>query len=166
MKGELKGDAANVAIRNMIAQGIEKVELRDEIYCQLIRQTTCNPNSEYCQRVWSVFSLCVVSFGPSHTLNKVRTAWNKCILMRPLKFLNLLRRMSYFPLWNIIITHCQIQESSYIEMLFVVLRYLIVFGQLHIYEKQLGFLVESPQWLLLAFASKFWEDGSRPDHIT
>ena len=108
MKGELKGDAANVAIRNMIAQGIEKVELRDEIYCQLIRQTTCNPNSEYCQRVWSVFSLCAVSFGPSHTLNKVRTAWNKCILMRPLKFLNLLRSMSYFPLWNIIITHCQI----------------------------------------------------------
>ena len=127
MKGELKGDAANVAIRNMITQGIEKVELRDEIYCQLIRQTTCNPNSEYCQRVWSLFSLCAVSFGPSHTLNKVRTAWNKCILMRPLNFLNLLRRMSYFPLWNIIITHCQIQESSYIEMLFVVLLYLIVF---------------------------------------
>ena len=71
MKGELKGDAANVAIRNMIAQGIEKVELRDEIYCQLIRQTTCNPNSEFCQRVWSVFSLCAVSFGPSHTLHKV-----------------------------------------------------------------------------------------------
>ena len=86
MKGELKGDAANVAIRNMIAQGIEKVELRDEIYCQLIRQTTCNPNNEYCQRVWSVFSLCAVSFGPSHTLNKVRMVWNKHILMRSLKF--------------------------------------------------------------------------------
>ena len=72
MKGELKGDAANIAIRNMIAQGIDKVELRDEIYCQLIRQSTYNPNSEFCQRVWSVFSLCAVSFGPSHTLHKVR----------------------------------------------------------------------------------------------
>ena len=90
MKGELKGDVANVAIRNMIAQGIEKVELRDEIYCQLIRQTICNPNSEYCQRVWSVFSLCAVSFGPSHTLNKVRTAWNLELhfLMKSSKFSN------------------------------------------------------------------------------
>ena len=102
MKGELKGDAANVAIRNMIAQGIEKVELRDEIYCQLIRQTTCNPNSEYCQRVWSVFSLCTVSFGPSHTLNKVRTAWNKCILMRPLKFLNTFYFAKAFELFSVV----------------------------------------------------------------
>ena len=71
MKGEIKGDANYVMIRSFIQQGIQRVELRDEIFCQLIRQTSCNPQKKACVRAWQLMLISCVSFQPSNTFRKV-----------------------------------------------------------------------------------------------
>ncbi len=71
MKGELKEDQCNVTVRSIVSYGIKRVELRDEIYCQLLRQCTSNPHKEHINRLWVLWCLCVVAFSPSKTLNKV-----------------------------------------------------------------------------------------------
>ena len=72
MKGELKEDLACLAIRGILSYGIERVELRDEIYCQLIRQTNGCRHVEHTLRAWVIMGLAAVSFSPSRTLLKVR----------------------------------------------------------------------------------------------
>ena len=77
MKGELTEDMAHNAIRSMIAYGIERVELRDEMYCQLLRQTNGCRHVEYTIRAWLIMALCATSFNPSRTLLKVSGhVWN------------------------------------------------------------------------------------------
>lgn len=71
MKGELKDDLAHLALRGMVSYAIERVELRDEIYCQLIRQTNGCRHLEYTLRAWVIMGLCSASFSPSRTLLKV-----------------------------------------------------------------------------------------------
>ena len=57
MKGELKEDVAYSVIRSIVSYGIKRVELRDEIYCQLVRQCTSNSHKDYLQRLWVLWSL-------------------------------------------------------------------------------------------------------------
>ena len=71
MKGELKEDLSYLAIRGIISYGIERVELRDEIYCQLIRQTNGCRHVKQTLRAWGIMGLAAVSFSPSRTLLKV-----------------------------------------------------------------------------------------------
>ena len=67
--GELRGSSI---VRGLISHCIQRPELRDELYCQLIRMTTDNPAPEdqLC-RIWTMLCLCAVSFSPSRTLRKV-----------------------------------------------------------------------------------------------
>lgn len=59
-------------VRGLISHCLQRAELRDELYCQLVRQTTDNPGSEEQRsRLWILFCLCAVSFSPSNTLRKV-----------------------------------------------------------------------------------------------
>lgn len=71
MKGESRLDTGYLLLRGIISQGIEHIELRDEIYCQLIRQCTSNPHDEWCARVWQLFCLCSLVFMPCKTFRKV-----------------------------------------------------------------------------------------------
>ncbi|CAL8090863.1 unnamed protein product [Orchesella dallaii] len=71
MKGELKPETEIQALQTVIGYGIEREELRDEIYVQVLRQINLNPVHEYLERLYLVFCLAIVSFPPGKILSRV-----------------------------------------------------------------------------------------------
>ena len=71
LKGDLKQEQHNLTIQSTIAYGIERPELRDEIFCQLIRQVSDNPKEDAVLRGWHFLTLCTIAFPPSKNFNKV-----------------------------------------------------------------------------------------------
>ena len=71
LRGDMKQDQYNLTIQSTIAYGIERPELRDEIFCQLIRQVTDNPKDESVVKGWHFLALCTIAFPPSKNFNKV-----------------------------------------------------------------------------------------------
>ena len=61
-KGELKGDSEIATIQQIIQLGIDREELRDEIYVQVVRQLNDNPHQEQIERLWLLLCLVVVAF--------------------------------------------------------------------------------------------------------
>ena len=70
-KGELKGDPEISTIQQMIQLGLEREELRDEIYVQIVRQLTNNPHHEQTDRLWLLLCLVVVAFPTGKAFYKV-----------------------------------------------------------------------------------------------
>lgn len=68
MRGELGAERELQAMQYIIGLGIEREELRDEIFIQCIRQTTNNPNSEWNDKLWLLMCLVIVAFQPSKLL--------------------------------------------------------------------------------------------------
>lgn len=71
LRGDMKQDQYNLTIQSTIAYGIERPELRDEIFCQLIRQVSDNPKDESVMKGWHFLTLCIIAFPPSKNFNKV-----------------------------------------------------------------------------------------------
>lgn len=71
LRGDMKGDQCNLTIQSTIAYGIDRPELRDEIFCQLIRQISDNPKEDAVMRGWHFLTLCTIAFLPSKNFNKV-----------------------------------------------------------------------------------------------
>ena len=71
LRGDMKQDQYSLTIQSTIAYGIERPELRDEIFCQLIRQVSDNPKDEAIFRGWHFLALCTIAFPPSKNFNKV-----------------------------------------------------------------------------------------------
>ena len=69
-KGELRGDQEVTAIQHIVQQGLEREELRDEIYVQCIRQLTNNPSADQIERLWLLLCLVVVAFPTGKTLHR------------------------------------------------------------------------------------------------
>ncbi|KAK2149995.1 hypothetical protein LSH36_427g01042 [Paralvinella palmiformis] len=70
VKGEVKGEIGVSLIRSLMAKAKDRVELRDEMYCQLLRLSNANPSLDNTLRAWAVMAVCSVAFTPSHTLLK------------------------------------------------------------------------------------------------
>ncbi|KAK2710152.1 myosin-I heavy chain-like isoform X3 [Artemia franciscana] len=70
IRGELRPEGEIQVIQNIIGYGIEREELRDETFCQQMRQATSNPNTESLERLWLLLALTCVSFQPSRILSK------------------------------------------------------------------------------------------------
>lgn len=71
LRGDIKDEQANLIIQSCIAYGIDRPELRDEIFCQVIRQVTDNPSDESTVRGWHFLTLSTIAFPPSKNFNKV-----------------------------------------------------------------------------------------------
>ncbi len=72
-RGEFKDDSAEVGvIQTIIGYGLEREELRDEIYVQCARQITKNPHQEQANRIWLLLCLVVVAFPPGKSFFKVQ----------------------------------------------------------------------------------------------
>ncbi|EEB16327.1 myosin, putative [Pediculus humanus corporis] len=70
LRGELKPETEVATIQTIVGHGIEREELRDEIFVQCIRQVTNCPQTEWMERIWLLLCLCIVSFQPSKHLYK------------------------------------------------------------------------------------------------
>ncbi|KAJ2953414.1 hypothetical protein O0L34_g1004 [Tuta absoluta] len=75
MRGELTADKETQVIQSLIAKGIEREELRDEILVQCVRQITECPVEEWAERVWLILCLCAVAWQPSRGLQRYYCAW-------------------------------------------------------------------------------------------
>lgn len=73
-RGDIKPDNEVQVIQSIIGSGINREELRDEIFVQCMRQATNNPNTESTERVWLLICLAIVAFQPSKLLYKVNSA--------------------------------------------------------------------------------------------
>ena len=45
------------------------VDVRDEIYCLLMKQTTANPGAQSVNQAWKLFGLCIQFFSPGDDLS-------------------------------------------------------------------------------------------------
>uniref|UniRef100_A0A182IIZ7 Myosin motor domain-containing protein n=1 Tax=Anopheles atroparvus TaxID=41427 RepID=A0A182IIZ7_ANOAO len=68
IRGELNSERELQVIQFIIGQGIEREELRDEIFVQCMRQATNNPSVDWTDRVWLLLCLTIVAFQPSKLL--------------------------------------------------------------------------------------------------
>ncbi|XP_044570561.1 myosin-I heavy chain isoform X3 [Drosophila ananassae] len=68
MKGDLGAERELQIIQYIIGLGIEREELRDEIFIQCIRQATNNPSADWTDRIWLLMCLIIVAFQPSKQL--------------------------------------------------------------------------------------------------
>ncbi|KAH8249819.1 hypothetical protein KR038_002247, partial [Drosophila bunnanda] len=68
MRGELNTERELQIIQYIIGLGIEREELRDEIFIQCIRQSTNNPSADWTDRIWLMMCLIIVAFQPSKLL--------------------------------------------------------------------------------------------------
>lgn len=51
--------------RGLLAEGISHGEMRDEIYCQVIKQLNGNPNKDSLFRGWQLLGVVLITFPPS-----------------------------------------------------------------------------------------------------
>ncbi|XP_060665378.1 LOW QUALITY PROTEIN: myosin-VIIa [Drosophila nasuta] len=68
MRGDQNAERELHSIQYIIGLGIEREELRDEIFVQCIRQMTKNPTAEWADRLWLLMCLIIVAFQPSKLL--------------------------------------------------------------------------------------------------
>jgi len=61
--------------QEIVTKGIQFEGLRDEIYVQLIKQITGNPNPESSSLLWHMLQVCVLHFPPTPVFENYLEAW-------------------------------------------------------------------------------------------
>uniref|UniRef100_A0A8B9JD85 Myosin VIIBb n=1 Tax=Astyanax mexicanus TaxID=7994 RepID=A0A8B9JD85_ASTMX len=57
-------------LHTIVGYAIVKPDIRDEIYCQICKQLTKNPNPKSCSRGWVLLSICLGIFPPTELFTK------------------------------------------------------------------------------------------------
>lgn len=71
---ENSSDSATLAF-SLINKGMNQVNLRAEIYCQLIKQLTNNPTSKSEEKGWQLLSACLDAFPPGSDFENYLEMW-------------------------------------------------------------------------------------------
>jgi hypothetical protein len=72
---EKKGTGDTSFAKFILKKGVAHEELRDEIFCQLCKQTTANPAGESNIKGWELLAFCVSTFYPSQSFMKYLGAY-------------------------------------------------------------------------------------------
>jgi len=59
----------------MVTEALDKVPLRDEIYAQMIKQLTQNPDSQSAFKGWSAMAVCLEAFPPNPEFENYFEVW-------------------------------------------------------------------------------------------
>ncbi|XP_076442784.1 uncharacterized protein LOC143281457 [Babylonia areolata] len=70
IRGEVKEEVMLGTVRHVVGRALEHVEVRDEVLCQLVRQTSHNPEPDSLRQAWLLLTLCTACFSPSKHLHK------------------------------------------------------------------------------------------------
>lgn len=77
LRNELKQEQVIQNLQSVVAYCIEIDELRNEIYCQLMKMATNNPDPDEQTRAWQAINICCASFPPSKNLYRYLQAFIK-----------------------------------------------------------------------------------------
>ena len=66
--GQLPYEDLSADIFEMLREGIDLPEIRNEIYVATMKQMTNNPQIEAVGRAWQLLALCLLCFPPSYEL--------------------------------------------------------------------------------------------------
>jgi len=53
-----------VLVQDIITKGLAHVQIRNEIYCQILKQLTSNPNEESKRKLWQLMNILLKFFVP------------------------------------------------------------------------------------------------------
>jgi len=79
----------------LVQEGLKTPQLRDELYCQIIKQLTNNPSPESQTKGWNLMIVCLHSFPPSETLENYLQMFFRMSGNPPRKFINLMHKTMY-----------------------------------------------------------------------
>eukprot|EP00808_Paulinella_micropora_P005871 g56997.t1 len=94
--GDRKGTEPKVLAQEIIRECLQHKPLRDELYCQLIKQLTNNPNSSSVHKGWDLMLLCIAHFPPNTEMENYLEMFLRTKGNPPSKYYNLLHRTLYY----------------------------------------------------------------------
>jgi myosin heavy subunit len=93
--GDGKFGPADVLAAELLGKGLELKDIRTEIYCQLVKQLTQNPNSFSVQKGWDLMVLCLATFPPPGDFENYLEMYLRTSSPQPPKFVNQLHDTLY-----------------------------------------------------------------------
>jgi len=94
--GDRKYQAPNILASELLTLCLQQKELRDEVYCQLIKQLTNNPKSDSRQKGWDLMTLCLATFPPNSEMENYLEMFLRTKASPPEKFVNLFHETFYY----------------------------------------------------------------------
>ena len=90
--GDKKYDNPSLLAAELLRHCMEppNLELRTEVFCQLIKQVTANPSTESAQRGWELIVLCLSTFPPSSDFENYLEMYLRSCGNPPSKYVNLM----------------------------------------------------------------------------
>eukprot|EP00456_Euglypha_rotunda_P048582 TRINITY_DN3893_c0_g1_i4.p1 TRINITY_DN3893_c0_g1~~TRINITY_DN3893_c0_g1_i4.p1 ORF type:complete len:409 (-),score=58.11 TRINITY_DN3893_c0_g1_i4:167-1291(-) len=94
--GDRKYQAPNILASELLTLCLQQKELRDEVYCQLIKQLTNNPKQESIQKGWDLMTLCLATFPPGSEMENYLEMFLRTKSKPAEKFVNLFHETFYY----------------------------------------------------------------------